>query len=113
MLHWRMPEAAEDAGLFRGAADTAPQDWAALSGFLAGRGLALGRDRPRQFAGGFGNLNYLIVVDGRPTVLRRPPPGPLPHGANDMAREHRILAALWRAYPLAPRGLLYCDDPGV
>jgi hypothetical protein len=34
-------------------------------------------------------------------VLRRPPAGPLPYGANDMAREYRILSSLWREYPLA------------
>jgi aminoglycoside phosphotransferase (APT) family kinase protein len=68
---------------------------------------------PRQFAGGFGNLNYLIEIDGTPAVLRRPPAGILPRGANDMAREYRILSALWRAYPLAPRALFFCPDGAV
>src|SRR5215471_6884520 len=90
-----------------------PQNWATLGRYLGERGLSLGRSRPRQFAGGYGNLNYLIEIDGRPAVLRRPPPGPLPHGANDMAREYRILSSLWREYPLAPRALLFCDDTSV
>jgi aminoglycoside phosphotransferase (APT) family kinase protein len=98
---------------FRSGADTVPQDWAALARHLAARGLALGEAPPRQFAGGFGNLNYLVELDGRPAVLRRPPPGPLPAGGNDMAREHRILSVLWRAYGLAPRSLFFCADPGV
>jgi aminoglycoside phosphotransferase (APT) family kinase protein len=101
------------AGEFRPAAATEPQDWAALAGYLSGRGFRLGPAEPRQFAGGFGNLNYRIEIDGHPAVLRRPPAGPLPSGANDMAREHRILSVLWRAYPLAPRGLLFCPDPDV
>jgi aminoglycoside phosphotransferase (APT) family kinase protein len=42
-----------------------------------------------------------------------PPNGPLPPGANDMARENRILSTLWRAYPLAPRALLYRAEPDV
>ena len=98
---------------FRGPAETEPQDWSALAAYLERCGMGLGRSAPRQFAGGFGNLNYLIEIDGAPAVLRRPPAGPLPPGANDMAREFRILSALWRAYPLAPRGLLFGADPAV
>jgi aminoglycoside phosphotransferase (APT) family kinase protein len=98
---------------FRTAAETVPQDWTALARHLAAHGLVLGKAPPRQFAGGFGNLNYLVELDGHPAVLRRPPPGPLPPGGNDMAREHRILSVLWRAYPLAPRGLFLCADPSV
>ena len=97
----------------KSAADSLPQDWTSLDRYLARFGSALGPAPPRQFAGGFGNLNYLIEIDGRPAVLRRPPAGPLPRGANDMAREHRILSSLWRAYPLAPRGLYYCAEPDV
>lgn len=92
---------------------SAPQDWAALSHYLARCGAVLGPATPRQFAGGLGNLNYLIEIDGEPAVLRRPPNGPLPPGANDMAREHRILSSLWRAYPLAPRALFFCAEPSV
>ena len=99
--------------LLRPLEETAPQDWPALARHLAGRGLPLGPAPPRQFAGGFGNLNYLVEIDGAPAVLRRPPPGPLPRGANDMAREHRILSGLWRRYPLAPRAIHYCDDAAV
>src|SRR6266566_2499681 len=98
---------------FKSTAETVKQDWISVGRYLAGFGAVLGADEPRQFAGGFGNLNYLIEVDGSPAVLRRPPSGPLPPGANDMAREHRILSSLWRAYPLAPRSLFFCEDPGV
>lgn len=52
-------------------------------------------------------------MDGRPVVLRRPPSGPLPPGAHDMVREHRILSRLWRAFSLAPRSLHLCTDAGV
>jgi aminoglycoside phosphotransferase (APT) family kinase protein len=100
-------------GEFSEAVYTVPQDWSSLSRYLAGRGIVLGADRPRQFAGGFGNLNYLVEIDGKPALLRRPPPGPLPAGANDMAREYRILSSLWRAYPLAPRAILFCEDTRV
>lgn len=109
-----MSSAIEPEIRFKAAADAAHQDWGALARYLARCDMALGTTgTPRQFAGGFGNLNYLVEIDGSPAVLRRPPTGPLPPGANDMAREHRILATLWQAYPLAPRGLLFCKDPDV
>ena len=46
-------------------------------------------------------------------VLRRPPDGPLPRGANDMVREHRILSDLWQELPVAPRSLHLCADASV
>ncbi|HEY3910925.1 MAG TPA: phosphotransferase family protein [Stellaceae bacterium] len=101
------------SGVFRPAGSAVAQDWSALRRWLGARGGVLGATAPRQFGGGLGNLNYLVEVDGRPAVLRRPPAGPLPRGANDVAREHQVLSALWRAYPLAPRALWFCRDPGV
>jgi hypothetical protein len=90
-----------------------PQDWASLAHYLARRGIELGPGPPRQFAGGYGNLNYLIEIDGKPAALRRPPAGRLPYGANDMAREYRILSSLWREYPLALRAMFFCDEASV
>ena len=100
-------------GEFSEATCSIPQDWDSLARHLARRGIVLGPGRPRQFAGGYGNLNYLIEVDGEPAVLRRPPAGPLPHGGNDMTREYRILSSLWREYPLAPRAMFFCDEASV
>jgi aminoglycoside phosphotransferase (APT) family kinase protein len=98
----------------RGWHDTVPQHWRQLATYLAEHGMQLDIDpAPRQFAGGFANLNYLVRIDGRDAVLRRPPPGPLPPGAYDMEREFRILSRLWREFPLAPRGLHLCADPKV
>ncbi|HEY8288455.1 MAG TPA: phosphotransferase family protein, partial [Acetobacteraceae bacterium] len=89
-------------------------DWDAVRRYLAGYGLALDREPPpRQFAGGLANLNYLIHLDGKPAVLRRPPMGELPAGAYDMAREFRILSRLPDALPFIARGLHLCDDPSV
>ncbi|MGE0853162.1 MAG: phosphotransferase family protein [Hyphomicrobiaceae bacterium] len=90
------------------------QEWTRLQAFLASHGLAFDlREPPRQFSGGFGNLNYLIKVDNAPAVLRRPPAGPVPPGANDMRREYSVLRHLWRAYEQAPRALHFCDDADV
>jgi aminoglycoside phosphotransferase (APT) family kinase protein len=71
----------------------------------------------RQFAGGHANLTYLLRFgegEGAPEyVLRRPPLGPVAPGAHDMAREHRVLSRLWRAFPPAPRALLFCAESEV
>ncbi len=89
-------------------------DWNAIAGHLAAHGLAFDRAfTPRQFAGGLANLNFLVRVNQRWAVLRRPPDGPLPPGAHDMGREHRILSRLWQALPLAPRSLHLCTDADV
>jgi aminoglycoside phosphotransferase (APT) family kinase protein len=99
---------------FRPPAEEVTQAWDRLQAHLAGHGIALDLEhRPRHFASGYGNLNYLLHADGRPIVLRRPPLGPIPPGANDMGRESRILFRLWRAFPLAPRCLHYCADESV
>ena len=100
-------------GEFSEAAEAVPQDWASLARYLARHGTVLGPSPPRQFAGGYGNLNYQIEIDGKPAVLRRPPAGPRPPGANDMAREYRILSSLWREFPLAPRAMFFGDEAGV
>ena len=91
------------------------QDWPRLAACLAGEGhvLDLAENPPRQFASGFGNLNYLIHMDGEAMVLRRPPLGPIPPGGNDMGRESGILSTLWKEFPLAPRCRFACADPDV
>jgi aminoglycoside phosphotransferase (APT) family kinase protein len=67
----------------------------------------------RQFGGGKANLTYLLSFGGQEFVLRRPPLGPIPPGAHDMRREHRVLSALHRRYRPAPRSLLLCEDDGI
>jgi len=98
----------------RSSLESVPLDWATVRRHLADHGMRLDAEPPpRQFAGGLANLNYLIQLDGRPAVLRRPPLGELPAGAYDMAREHRILSRLPDALPFVPRGLHLCSDTGV
>ena len=94
-------------------ADSVPQDWAALGAWLGDRGMALDAGEPRQFANGLANLNYLVSVDGRPVVLRRPPGGQLAEGASDMKREFRALSRLHEHYRRAPRAVAFCEDASV
>lgn len=45
--------------------------------------------------------------------MRRPPFGPVPPKAHDMAREYRILEAVHPVFPLAPQPLVLCEDATV
>ncbi len=91
-----------------------PQDWGAIAEYLQTQGHRFDADfQPRQFGMGSANLNYLISMDGNKAVFRRPPSGPLPPGANDIAREYHVLSRLGDHFRYAPRGLIYCDDESV
>ena len=69
--------------------------------------------RVEQFHGGHSNLTYLLHYGALQLVLRRPPLGPLPPTAHDMAREHRWLDAIHPRFPLAPETYLLCEQPDV
>jgi aminoglycoside phosphotransferase (APT) family kinase protein len=66
-----------------------------------------------QFHGGHSNLTYVVRFGGADLVVRRPPVGPVPPRAHDMAREYRWLAALHPLFPLAPRPYILCEDETV
>ena len=66
-----------------------------------------------QFPSGHSNLTYLVRVGSREVILRRPPFGSKVRSAHDMGREYRVLSKLQSAYPLAPRAVVYCDDPSI
>jgi aminoglycoside phosphotransferase (APT) family kinase protein len=108
-------------------ADTTPVrpaeqlDWPMLSSWLRARlpsceiaGLDPSREmRVAQFPGGHSNLTYLVAFGDTELVLRRPPFGPVPPTAHDMAREYRWLTAVHPVFPLAPRTYLFCEDADV
>lgn len=66
-----------------------------------------------QFPGGYSNLTYLLRSGGQKWVLRRPPFGSKVKSAHDMGREFRILSALEKVFPYAPRPVLFCDDHSI
>jgi aminoglycoside phosphotransferase (APT) family kinase protein len=66
-----------------------------------------------QFPGGHSNLTYLLRCEHGEYVLRRPPLGPVPPKAHDMAREFRMLQAIGPHFPCAPRVCLLCEDVRV
>lgn len=66
-----------------------------------------------QFPGGHSNLTYLLRFGNQEFVLRRPPFGPVPPKAHDMAREFRILEKVHPVYRRAPRPFVLCEDTNV
>ena len=103
-----------DTAEFFDPTDQQDQDWDQLAAWLKAKGHDFSPEPPpRQFTGGFGNLNFILRVNGMDCVLRRPPLGPLPPGANDMAREHKVISGLNLGFPLAPRAIAFCDDDAV
>lgn len=100
--------------MFLSPKDQVHQDWPKIAAYLAKHNLILSlEDPPRQFAAGAANMNFLITLNGDKAVLRRPPAGLLPPGANDVSREYKVLSRLWRFYPYAPKGIHYCDDTSI
>ncbi len=89
-------------------------DAARVAGFFAAH--VPGGDVPLGFeliSGGRSNLTYLVRGGGREWVLRRPPLGHVLATAHDMAREHRVLAALADTDVPVARPLALCEDATV
>ncbi|GAC1385221.1 MAG: phosphotransferase family protein [Acidimicrobiales bacterium] len=64
--------------------------------------------------GGHSNLTYKVTdAEGATFVLRRPPLGSVLATAHDMAREHRIIAAVGKTPVPIPRALGLCEDVSV
>jgi len=72
---------------------------------------------PLQFtliAGGRSNMTFTVNdAAGQRFVLRRPPLGKLLPSAHDMAREHRLMAALADTAVPVPQMVGLCQDPSV
>lgn len=66
-----------------------------------------------RFTQGYSNLTYLLHLDRRELVLRRPPIGANVKSGHDMAREYKLLTGLYPIYPKVPRAVLYSDDLSV
>jgi aminoglycoside phosphotransferase (APT) family kinase protein len=90
--------------------ETPGVDLDALRRFFADRIGGDGTLRAEVIAGGRSNLTYVIHRGDSRWVLRRPPLGHVLPTAHDMAREHRVLAALAETDVPVPRVLAFCDD---
>lgn len=81
-----------------------------LPAALPGAGTDL---RAELVAGGKSNLTYLLTDGRHDWVLRRPPLGHVLATAHDMAREHRVMAALRATEVPVPAMHAFCADPEV
>ncbi len=89
-------------------------DWQRLADYLRAQlNLPSAEMQVEQFPGGHSNLTYLLRFGDQEMVMRRPPFGPVPPRAHDMARESRVLAAVHPHFPLAPKPYLLCEDTSV
>ncbi|MEM7276249.1 MAG: phosphotransferase family protein [Actinomycetota bacterium] len=89
-------------------------DVEAVTDWLAERVDLGGPLRFALIAGGRSNMTYEVTdgAGGR-FVLRRPPLGPLLPSAHDVAREHRLMAALADSPVPVPTLIGLCQDPTV
>ena len=67
-----------------------------------------------KLTGGHSNFTYRVEdVNGEQFVMRRPPLGELLPSAHDMAREFKVMTALWPTPVPVPEPLAMCDDKTV
>ncbi len=65
-------------------------------------------------AGGRSNLTYQVTDDnGNRYALRRPPAGHILPTAHDMAREYRVISALWPTVVPVAHPLALCEDTDI
>lgn len=90
-------------------------DLSALENYLRREqpGLLLGPLTGHLIAGGRSNLTYALTDGQHQWVLRRPPLGHVLETAHDMAREHRVMAALHGTQVPVPEMVSLCQDVDV
>lgn len=65
-----------------------------------------------QYPHGFSNLTYLLKVEEKDFVLRRPPQGAIKRG-HDMGREFKVLSKLSKAFDKAPKAFIYTSNKDI
>lgn len=69
--------------------------------------------RTELISGGLSNITYRLWLPGGTVILRRPPLAHVLPRAHDMAREYRVLRALFGTPVPVPEPLALCSDPDV
>ncbi len=88
---------------------------AGLKRFMADQGLiqnSTGELLIDQFTHGYSNLTYLLKIEGKEYVLRRPPFGAIKRG-HDMGREYKVQKAIKKTFPKVPMMYAYTEDAGI
>jgi len=66
----------------------------------------------KQFTNGYSNLTYLLQIENKEYVLRRPPFA-APKRGHDMGREFRVLQQLNPIYDKSPKVYVFNEDPQI
>ena len=66
----------------------------------------------QQFTHGFSNLTYLLQIENKEFVLRKPPKGAIKRG-HDMNREFKVQSAVHKAYSKVPKMYGFSNDETI
>jgi aminoglycoside phosphotransferase (APT) family kinase protein len=65
-----------------------------------------------QYSNGFSNLTYLLKIENKEFVLRKPPKGAIKYG-HDMGREFKVLTGLNKGFKKAPIAYVFSNDNSI
>ncbi len=65
-----------------------------------------------QYTHGYSNLTYLLQLEDKEYVLRRPPFGAIKRG-HDMGREFKVQSGVYKAFPKVPKMYAFTDDESI
>lgn len=66
----------------------------------------------QQFTHGFSNLTYLLTIEEKEYVLRKPPKGAIKRG-HDMHREFKVQSGVSKAFSKVPKMFTFSDDETI
>jgi aminoglycoside phosphotransferase (APT) family kinase protein len=66
----------------------------------------------KQFTHGYSNLTYLLTIENRDFVLRKPPAGAIKRG-HDMSREFKVQSSVKKGFSKVPKIYAYSNDISI
>lgn len=66
----------------------------------------------KQFTHGYSNLTYLLSIEDKEFVLRKPPVGAIKRG-HDMSREFKVQSGVQKGFSKVPKMYAYTDDASI
>lgn len=66
----------------------------------------------QQFTHGYSNLTYLLSIEDKEYVLRKPPVGAIKRG-HDMSREFKVQSGVQKGFSKVPKMYAYTDDASI
>ncbi len=66
----------------------------------------------KQFTHGYSNLTYLLSIEDKEYVLRKPPIGAIKRG-HDMSREYKVQSGVQKGFSKVPKMFAYTNDESI